>query len=337
LELHTTRPQRSRLTHGLFRAVFGTAVGVLLVALGPASLAHAAPETPAEIEKRIDAEWQKIEPLVEQHNTLKVRLSANKAKASQLAEKIKPLQVKLDAAMASVSKISVEAYMGKRASAFNAILTQGTAADLVDQLSMLNAMAKIQTDQVAGVMQIKKQYDAEKKPYDDLVAQLSQQEAQVAALRKTAEAGIAELNRMRLTAYGTTTGPGALRPVACPVQYDGSPGAKAAQVACAQIGKPYIFATAGPNTFDCSGLVKYAWGTQGVRLSHSSSIQYNSETTHISRAQLAVGDLVFFYSGISHVGMYVGDNWMVEAPNAGGVVQMKKIDSYSIYGFGRPG
>jgi cell wall-associated NlpC family hydrolase len=327
------RPVRSRLNRGLTRAVLGTVAAGLLMVFGPVPAAHA--ETPAEVEQRIDAEWKKLEPIIENHNTIKVKLADNRAKAEQIAQKIRPLQQQLDVAMTAVSKISVQAYMGHRASALNAVLADGTAANLFDQLTLLNAMAKIQSDQVAGAIKLKTEYDAQKKPYDDLIAQLAVQEGQVAALRKTIEAGIANLNQLRLVAYGTTTGTGALRPVPCPVAYDGSPGAKAAQVACAQIGKPYVFATAGPQTFDCSGLVKFAWGAQGVSLAHSSSIQW-TQTTHIMRSQLKPGSLVFFYSGISHVGMYVGDNWMVEAPNAGMPVKMTKIDSYPIFGFGDP-
>ena len=75
--------------------------------------------------------------------------------------------------------------------------------------------------------------------------------------------------------------------------------------ALAQIGKPYVFAASGPNAYDCSGLTMAAWGKAGVQLPHFAAYQYNMGH-HVSRSQLEPGDLVFFYPGIQHVAMYIG-------------------------------
>src|SRR3954451_15689338 len=79
----------------------------------------------------------------------------------------------------------------------------------------------------------------------------------------------------------------------------------AVDTALAQLGDPYVWAAAGPNSFDCSGLVQYAYAAAGVRLPHSSTMQ-SQMGTPVSRSQLQPGDLVFFYSPVSHVGIYVG-------------------------------
>jgi cell wall-associated NlpC family hydrolase len=335
------RPVRSLLRRGrrrpsrTFLGLVTTAFVALVVLFGPATVAHAGP-TPAEVEQQIDQAWLKLEPFVEQHNKIRSQLADNQAKAAKLAAQIRPLQLQLDAAMSKISVISVEAYKGKRASALNAILAEGTAVNLVDQLTMLDAIAKVQTDQVADVLKLKAQYDKQKKPYDDLVAQLAVQEREVAAQRKSLDAEIANLNQLRLVAYGTNPGTGALRPVACPTAYDGSPSAKAAQVACAQIGKPYVFATAGPETFDCSGLTLYAWGTQGVRLRHYVNWQWD-DTRHITRDQLVPGSLVYYYSDMHHMGMYVGSGWIVHASQPGEPVKMAHLDDFPISGYSQPG
>jgi peptidoglycan DL-endopeptidase CwlO len=202
---------------------------------------------------------------------------------------------------------------------------------------MLDAMAKDQRDRVASVAALKAQYDAQKKPLDDLVTQQAAQEATLADQEKTINAGIASLNGMRLAAYGTTGAIGSLRPTTCPVGYDGSKGSKVAQMACRLIGKPYVFGAAGPNAFDCSGLVAYAWrNAGGVSLDHSSREQY-AETTHVTRAQLRPGDLILMYGDLHHVGIYVGGEWMVAAPHTGDVVRMQPLDYGRITGYSRPG
>jgi cell wall-associated NlpC family hydrolase len=120
---------------------------------------------------------------------------------------------------------------------------------------------------------------------------------------------------------------GATRP-APPV--DASRAAAAVAEARRQLGKPYEWGAAGPDSFDCSGLTMWAWRAAGVHLDHYSGAQYD-ETTHISLDQLQPGDLVFFYRDLSHVGIYVGNGQMIHAPHTGDVVRYG-----SIYAEGSP-
>ena len=341
MEHHTMRPHGSRLKH--VRAFFGAAgvvCAALVTALAVSSTAHAAPlQSPADIEAQIDAKWNELEPLIEKHNGVKVELADKKAKADKLAEQIQPLQLQVDMAMGRVSTISVQAYKNGSASTFNALLTSSSPNTLADQLSMLDAMARNEQLQIADVTRIKADYDKQKKPLDTLVKQLTTTEAQLATQEKTINDQIAQYNQMRLDAYGTTGGTGALKPAPCPAAYDGGLGAKAAQIACQQIGKPYVFGAEGVNSFDCSGLMKFAWSkaTNGrVNLYHYTNTQY-SQTKRVSRAELRTGDLVFYFGDLHHVAMYVGGGWMVNAPHAGDSVRMAKIDQMPIQGYGRPG
>jgi cell wall-associated NlpC family hydrolase len=116
-------------------------------------------------------------------------------------------------------------------------------------------------------------------------------------------------------------------------------GATAAAFARAQVGKPYVFGAAGPSAFDCSGLTMAAWAQAGVSLPHAASQQYYM-TPRIDSGSLVPGDLVFFYSTLHHVGIYVGGGMFVHAANPGdGVVMESLFSSYwqSVYmGGGRP-
>jgi cell wall-associated NlpC family hydrolase len=111
--------------------------------------------------------------------------------------------------------------------------------------------------------------------------------------------------------------------------------ATAVQFALAQVGKPYSWGGSGPDSYDCSGLTSSAWAAAGVYLPHNSGMQY-SATSRVSRSALQPGDLVFFGSPIHHVGMYIGNGQMVDAPRTGYTVRVTSIDRSNYVGAGRP-
>jgi cell wall-associated NlpC family hydrolase len=107
--------------------------------------------------------------------------------------------------------------------------------------------------------------------------------------------------------------------------------------ALAQIGQPYHFAADTPGKgFDCSGLTKYSWGKAGVALPHQSGAQFGS-VAHVSKADVQPGDLIFYYSPIGHVGIYIGNGQMVHAPNTGTTVTIATVHWNKVVGIGRPG
>lgn len=89
----------------------------------------------------------------------------------------------------------------------------------------------------------------------------------------------------------------------------------------AQLGKPYVFATSGPNTFDCSGLTMAAWRSAGVSMPHYSGSQM-TRFPKVTWEQLQPGDIVGFYADLHHVGLYIGDGKMIHAPQTGDVVKI---------------
>jgi peptidoglycan DL-endopeptidase CwlO len=116
-----------------------------------------------------------------------------------------------------------------------------------------------------------------------------------------------------------------------------SPGAASAvRIALSQVGKPYVWGADGPNSFDCSGLMLYAWRAAGKSLPHSSRAQL-SATRRVSLAQIRPGDLVFFGSPIHHVGMYIGNGNMVEASRRGVPVRVRSVFRKDMVGVGRLG
>jgi cell wall-associated NlpC family hydrolase len=111
----------------------------------------------------------------------------------------------------------------------------------------------------------------------------------------------------------------------------------AVQAALGQQGVPYKYATSSPGvSFDCSGLTSYAWGQAGVYLPHQSRAQY-AAVPHVPTSQAQPGDLIFFYSPISHVSVYLGNGTQVHAPNTGSHVKLGSVNWGKVVGVGRPG
>jgi len=122
--------------------------------------------------------------------------------------------------------------------------------------------------------------------------------------------------------------------MAAPVAASSQAAQIAVQTALAQVGKPYVWGASGPNAYDCSGLTMYSYAAAGVALPHSSSAQ-SVMGIPVSRDQLQPGDLVFFYSPVSHVGMYIGNGQMVHASTSGTPVQVVSLDSMPDYNSAR--
>ncbi|MFZ4292054.1 NlpC/P60 family protein [Streptomyces cellulosae] len=113
-----------------------------------------------------------------------------------------------------------------------------------------------------------------------------------------------------------------------------APNARAAQAvayARQKLGSPYVWGATGPDAFDCSGLVLAAYRSAGVSLPRTTYAQIDAGR-RVSRSELLPGDLVFFYSGISHVGLYIGNGEMIHAPNPSAPVRVAPVDQMPFAG-----
>jgi cell wall-associated NlpC family hydrolase len=186
------------------------------------------------------------------------------------------------------------------------------------------------------------------------VRQLRAAQARLATLLASARGRANQLQREHLAAVARARAEAAAAPAAPsgPSPYAGSwgsltgtisadTGLAAVNVAEQQIGKTYVWGGAGPSTFDCSGLVMWSYDQVGVHLDHWTGDQWN-EGGHVSRADLRPGDLVFFAydtsdpATIHHVGMYIGNGEMVEAPFTGADVRISSAERPDYIGAVRP-
>ncbi len=179
----------------------------------------------------------------------------------------------------------------------------------------------------------------------DLLNSLTaQQKARLAALRKQQEeeaarkaAEIAAEQKAQQQQQGSGSSSGSSGSSSGSVS-GGSHAARAARAvafARAQLGKPYVWGASGPNSYDCSGLMQAAWAAAGVSLPRTTWDQINAGT-RVSVSDLQPGDLIFYYSDISHVAMYIGNGQMIQAPHTGAVVDIQPITEMPISGATRP-
>ncbi|HEY4603418.1 MAG TPA: C40 family peptidase [Blastococcus sp.] len=325
--------------------------------------AQATPGTSAEAAQLVAARGHDLEVVTEKFNEARETLAAQQAAAQAAAAQVEQATAALAAAKQQVRGIARTAYTGDGLGSFKALMTSDSADDFVDRIDTLQsiaghqngileqaatanvAAAQAQAEAKKSAAEAQAQYDAVAKEQTDLQAQvaeykaafdrLSAQEKQ-AALAAHAEDQVSRADRQPAGSGPAGSGPAGSAPAAAtpaaatPI----AAGSQAAQVAVstamAQRGKPYVWAAGGPGSFDCSGLTRYAYAAAGVSLPHSSRMQSQIGRS-VSRDQLQPGDLVFFYSPVSHVGIYIGNGQMVHAPTSGDVVKVASIDSMGGY------
>ncbi|MFI5910609.1 NlpC/P60 family protein [Dactylosporangium sp. NPDC051541] len=318
-------------------------IGLTVAAVvAPACAAHADP-SPEEIQAKIDQGNKDLELVVEQYNKTTGDLTATQAAITKLEDGLKPLQTDMEAAQAGAEQVAINAYKtGNNLRTWSLMLGASSSDGFVDRVGTLEQISRNQQHDIAAYSAAKGTYDTEKNRLNEQLAAQTRQKTELETKRKQIEGDIARLDDMQRKAdeaaakaktptktTTTTTSTSASSTAGC-----GSGAGTVVKFACAQLGKKYVFATAGPNTYDCSGLTMAAWKAAGVTLPHNAAQQWG-KVKHISRSQLVPGDLVF-YNGLGHVGIYIGNNQIIHAPNSRTVVKVAPIDVDSLYGYGRP-
>jgi cell wall-associated NlpC family hydrolase len=243
-----------------------------------------------------------------------------------------------------VSAIVRSTYISAPFGQFTTLMTSGSPQDFLDQLSTLERMSHERGKVIGDAVQAKQQLDKARTTAATALRKATTVYTGMQTKKKSLDAQIvrykALYNALSAQERAQLIGPGGSadrsgRPTV-PTGLPPAPNPKAqtaVQTALAQVGKPYVWAQAGPNSFDCSGLTMYAWAAAGVSLPHQSGEQYGYGT-HVSTdlSVLKPGDLLFFYSPIHHVAMYIGNGQMVHAPDSGDVVRVVGVDMGNLVG-----
>ena len=345
------------------RIVIGLiAAGGLTLTTVPAAASPEDPETSAEAAALVAERAHDLEVVTERFNEAREQLRAGQDAAAQAARDVATAEAAVAAAREQVRSVARGAWTGDRLTTLSAVLTADSPDELLDRVGTLQAIADHTNGVLGGAVQatdtaaaarsaaertqaeaaalvdrvaaeqadLDRQVATFQAVYDRLAAE-EQRAARAAAERHAAEEAAAAQQQRAAEV------PAAAAPAPAPaprVAVAGGAARTAVDTALAQLGDPYVWAAAGPDAFDCSGLVQYAYAAAGVRLPHSSTMQ-SQMGTPVSRSQLQPGDLVFFYSPVSHVGIYVGDGQMVHASTYGQPVTVASVDAMGGYNSAR--
>ncbi|MGR6964721.1 C40 family peptidase [Geodermatophilus sp. URMC 61] len=339
------------------RIVIGLiAAGGLTLTTVPAAASPEDPETSAEAAALVAERAHDLEVVTERFNEAREQLRATQDAAAQAARDVAAAEAALAAAREQVRAVARGAWTGDRLTTLSAVLTADSPDELLDRVGTLQAIADHTNGVLGGAVQATDSAAAARSAaertaaeaaalLDRVAAQQADLDRQVATFQAVYDRLAAEEQRAAREAAERHTAEeaaaaqqqaaAAVAPTPAPrVAAAGGAAATAVDTALAQLGDPYVWAAAGPDAFDCSGLVQYAYAAAGVRLPHSSRMQAQTGTP-VSRSQLQPGDLVFFYSPVSHVGIYVGDEQMVHASTSGQPVEVASIDSMGGYNSAR--
>ncbi|CAM3619526.1 C40 family peptidase [Nocardioides zeicaulis] len=312
---------------------------IAAIAFVPATPAQADPDIKT-VKARVDRLYHEAEAAQERLHDAQLDLADLRRDLAGLKADQERQDERLDAVRDQVSDSVVRQLEGEGISTVGQIVVSDDPGAFLDSLSTMSSFNDLQSsllsdyDTQLEALQIRQEATDERADeIAELTDQLSDEKQTVDDKLAEAKDLLGDLEakeRERLLASRSTS---ARVPSSVPAS---GRAAAAIQYAMAQVGDAYVYGAAGESAFDCSGLTMRAWAQAGVSLPHSSSAQYGSGP-HVAASDLQPGDLVFYYSPISHVGMYIGNGMIVHAANPGAGVTVSGLYSMPYVGAVRPG
>jgi cell wall-associated NlpC family hydrolase len=337
------------------RRLSGALITLCIAALGGSMLTTApssAEPSIGDVRERVDRLYHEAEIASERYNDARLRLSKAQKRLASLETDLDRHEHRVDAVRDQVASIVVAQYQGQALSTTSQVFLADDPDSFLSQLATIDEHNARQGQLVADLTRAvdrleKRQALAEREV--DKISETRETLAEEKAVvdRRAAEAEalldrLEEEREQRLSRSRSRTSPqpadSAAADSAAPVEAapaSGRAGA-AVQYALAQVGDAYVYGAAGTSAFDCSGLTMMAWAAAGVSLPHSSSAQMGSGAS-VSTSALQPGDLVFYYSPVSHVGIYIGNGQVAHAANPSTGVRVDPVGSMPISGAVRPG
>ncbi|MGW1377583.1 NlpC/P60 family protein [Streptomyces sp. NPDC002446] len=325
----------------------------------------APPPTPAQVKDRVDALYQEAEVATQNYNGAREAADTAREELSRLQDEAARRAQELNAARAELGTLAASQYRAGGVDPAVGLLLSADPQRYLDGAAVLERAGSHQASAVAGYARRLGSVRQVRQRAEDTAERLASTESRLRKHRVTIvrklDAAEQLLDRLtveqrRLVAGGSGSGggradrgagrgdgllggipagSGAAAAAAASALAPNSRAAQAVSFAYSALGKPYVWGATGPSAYDCSGLTQAAWKSGGVVLPRTTYTQINSGP-RIDRSQLAPGDLVFFYTGISHVGLYIGDGKMIHAPHPGAPVRIAPIDQMPFVGATRP-
>lgn len=360
MAVHRTAAHRKPKQRLLTRPAARTAATLALAGAATATAfdgaAHAEPQlTPAQVRAEVNRLYHDAEVATEQYNGAKEKAAAAEKAVDSLRDEAARRTLRLNASRDALGSLAAAQY---RTGGLDPAVQLALSSDpdqYLERASYLDRAGDRRAGTISGIKRQIADVAQLRARADDELATLADRRAELKKHKKAVRTKLADARRLldTLTAperaayersadalHGDTHGDPNSGTAAAragrgiPRGAVQAPNARAAQAidfAYGALGKPYVWGATGPSSFDCSGLTQAAWRAAGVSLPRTTYSQINAGR-RVSRSELAPGDLVFFYSGISHVGLYIGEGRMIHAPRPGAPVRIAPIDEMPFAG-----
>lgn len=350
------KPRQRPFSGGTVKAAATLALAGAATATAFEGTSQAEPQqTPAQVKAEVDRLYEEAEAATESYNGAKVRADEAERALTGLQEEAARKEDRLGAARSALAAVAAGQY---RSGGLGPALQLALASDPQDYLERASLLTRAGDRTAAEVASVRRgldevgrlraQADGRLTEVRARRDELARQKSVIEDRLATAQRLLARLSAEERAAYEARHGGGAdpsggpSGPVPAgragapaPAPADGSRAARAVAFAYGAIGRPYVWGATGPGSFDCSGLTQAAWRAAGVSLPRTTYTQINAGR-RVTRDQLAPGDLVFYYSGVTHVGLYVGGGQIIHAPRPGSTVRLAPVDSMPWAGASRP-
>ena len=320
------RARRGGPRAGRRAAILASAVTLVSLLLPSGiSSADSAGGSPSGFEATVakaNALSNQIDALSQQYDALKIQLTEARLESQIALQTAQRDGLALSDGKTAVAQIAAQAYMTGGLDPSIELLQSADSQLVLDRSSIMLQLAHEQT----GTMSLLASAEGAANRARQVAAQQAARANQLAAaMSQKVRQMQAKENVLNSSAFAQAmaifqqTGH-----YPTPVITGDTLGEQALRFAESKLGDPYVWGGAGPSVFDCSGLMMWSYEQVGIQLDHFTGDQWN-EGEHISRSQLQPGDLVFFFADISHVGMYVGNGLMIDAPTFGQPVQIQPV------------
>ncbi|MFI1163879.1 NlpC/P60 family protein [Streptomyces sp. NPDC020801] len=325
------QPSRTRVT-----VLTTAAAAAVALSAQAANAAPSAKPSKDEVKSKVDALYEQAEQATEKYNGAKEKQEKLQKEISTIQDNVARGQQELNKLRDSLGSMAAGQYRSGGIDPSLQLFLSSNPDDYLDKASTLDQLSGQQVDALKKIQDKQRELAQERAEATEKLKDLAATRTELGKKKKEVQGKLAEAQKLlnsltaqekaQLAAEQSRASRASQRSALDGNTPPASGRAGAAfSAAQSKIGTPYVYGASGPSSFDCSGLTSWSYAQAGVSIPRTSEAQANIGTRIYSQSQLQVGDLVFFYGDLHHVGLYAGNGQVLHAPHTGAVVRYETM------------